>query len=78
MYAVSLLEHTGICVVPASGFGQAAGRFGFRTTFLPATDQLVLAVERIKQHHLEFVERYARRHAARARARRCETMRDDA
>eukprot|EP01083_Nonionella_stella_P289611 985568_1 len=35
LYAVSLLESTGICVVPASGFGQEEGRFGFRTTFLP-------------------------------------------
>ena len=28
MYALSLLEETGICVVPASGFGQAEGRIG--------------------------------------------------
>ena len=35
MYAISLLEETGICVVPASGFGQKEGRVGFRTTFLP-------------------------------------------
>lgn len=27
-YAVSLLQSTGICVVPASGFGQKDGRFG--------------------------------------------------
>ena len=28
LYALSLLEDTGICVVPASGFGQKEGRFG--------------------------------------------------
>eukprot|EP01116_Phalansterium_solitarium_P022553 TRINITY_DN7488_c0_g2_i1.p1 TRINITY_DN7488_c0_g2~~TRINITY_DN7488_c0_g2_i1.p1 ORF type:complete len:515 (-),score=233.51 TRINITY_DN7488_c0_g2_i1:386-1930(-) len=34
-YAISLLEQTGICVVPGSGFGQRDGTFHFRTTFLP-------------------------------------------
>ena len=29
LYALSLLEDTGICVVPASGFGQAKGRGEF-------------------------------------------------
>merc|ERR1712176_267877 len=28
MYAISLLNKTGICVVPASGFGQEKGRYG--------------------------------------------------
>jgi alanine transaminase len=32
LYALSLLEETGICVVPASGFGQKDGRIGFRST----------------------------------------------
>jgi alanine transaminase len=57
LYALSLLEHTGICVVPASGFGQAKGRVGFRTTFLhPDT---VKAVEEFARHHKLFVEEYA-------------------
>lgn len=43
LYALSLLEETGICVVPASGFSQAAGRIGFRTTFLPPADKLEIA-----------------------------------
>ncbi|KAG8459227.1 hypothetical protein KFE25_005738 [Diacronema lutheri] len=59
VYAVSLLESTGICVVPASGFGQAAGRYGFRTTFLPSTDELRRAVRHIAQHHEAFCQRYA-------------------
>ena len=57
LYAMSLLEETGICVVPASGFGQAKGRVGFRTTFLhPDT---VKAVDEFERHHKLFVEKYS-------------------
>lgn len=58
MYSVSLLERTGICVVPASGFGQASGRYGFRTTFLPQEEEMARAVDLIRQHHEEFCERF--------------------
>ena len=44
LYALSLLEQTGICVVPASGFGQKAGRYGFRTTFLPPGEQAMMFI----------------------------------
>jgi len=57
LYALSLLEETGICVVPASGFGQAKGRVGFRTTFLhPDT---VRAVGLFREHHEKFVKEYS-------------------
>lgn len=59
LYCLSLLEETGICVVPASGFGQKAGRFGFRTTFLPPDDQVERAIEGFSSHHKIFCERYA-------------------
>jgi alanine transaminase len=59
LYAVSLLERTGICVVPASGFGQEPGRFGFRTTFLPPEDEMKRAVEMIAEHHEEFCKQYS-------------------
>ena len=58
MYALSLLRRTGICVVPASGFGQKPGRFGFRTTFLPPEEEMEEAVNLFKTHHEEFVEKY--------------------
>lgn len=58
MYAVSLLQRTGICVVPASGFGQKAGRFGFRTTFLPPQEEMERAVNQIQVHHQEFCAKY--------------------
>jgi alanine transaminase len=59
MYALSLLEETGICVVPASGFGQKEGRVGFRTTFLPQDEQLIKSIELFKSHHEKFCQKYA-------------------
>eukprot|EP00565_Helicotheca_tamesis_P006972 CAMPEP_0185730170 /NCGR_PEP_ID=MMETSP1171-20130828/8711_1 /TAXON_ID=374046 /ORGANISM="Helicotheca tamensis, Strain CCMP826" /LENGTH=601 /DNA_ID=CAMNT_0028399167 /DNA_START=53 /DNA_END=1858 /DNA_ORIENTATION=- len=59
LYALSLLEETGICVVPASGFGQKEGRVGFRTTFLPPEDKIDGAIEGFARHHKIFCERYA-------------------
>lgn len=58
LYALSLLESTGICVVPASGFGQEEGRFGFRTTFLPSEEEMANAVRLMAQHHKAFNEKY--------------------
>jgi aspartate/methionine/tyrosine aminotransferase len=59
LYALSLLESTGICVVPASGFGQEEGRYGFRTTFLPNEEEMAKGVADMKKHHEEFVKRYS-------------------
>mmetsp|Transcript_12198 Transcript_12198/g.17657 ORF Transcript_12198/g.17657 Transcript_12198/m.17657 type:complete len:641 (-) Transcript_12198:981-2903(-) len=57
LYALSLLEETGICVVPASGFGQAKGRVGFRTTFLhPDT---LSAIDLFAKHHESFTKEYS-------------------
>jgi len=57
LYALSLLERTGICVVPASGFKQESGRFGFRTTFLhPDT---IKAVDLFRKHHEKFIKEYS-------------------
>jgi len=58
LYAVSLLESTGICVVPASGFGQEEGRFGFRTTFLPSEEEMSRVVVAMRKHHEEFCSRF--------------------
>mmetsp|Transcript_33557 Transcript_33557/g.77380 ORF Transcript_33557/g.77380 Transcript_33557/m.77380 type:complete len:316 (-) Transcript_33557:215-1162(-) len=58
LYCVSLLEHTGICVVPASGFGQKKGRFGFRTTFLPSEQDMKRVVGQVKEHYEEFCDQY--------------------
>lgn len=38
-YCLRLLDATGICIVPGSGFGQKEGTRHFRTTFLaPGTE----------------------------------------
>jgi alanine transaminase len=58
LYALSLLEETGICVVPASGFGQKADRIGFRTTFLPPEEKLFHAISEFGRHHRLFCEKY--------------------
>eukprot|EP00804_Cyclotella_cryptica_P025869 CCRYP_002724-RA/>CCRYP_002724-RA protein AED:0.05 eAED:0.05 QI:5/1/1/1/1/1/4/231/717 len=59
LYCLSLLEETGICVVPASGFGQKEGRVGFRTTFLPPEEELNHAIVEFKRHHEFFCDKYA-------------------
>lgn len=53
-YAMALLEATGICVVPGSGFGQAAGTAHFRTTILPPTDKIRKVVEALGEFHRDF------------------------
>lgn len=54
-YCLALLDATGICVVPGSGFGQKEGTLHFRTTFLaPGTDW----VQRIVTFHNDFMEKY--------------------
>ncbi|ODQ83179.1 hypothetical protein BABINDRAFT_159620 [Babjeviella inositovora NRRL Y-12698] len=54
-YCAQLLEHTGICTVPGSGFGQVEGTFHVRTTFLvPGTEWVQLWENFHKQFMDEF------------------------
>ena len=46
-YCYDLLEATGLCVVPGSGFGQLPGTHHFRTTILPETAQIHEFVEKL-------------------------------
>jgi len=57
-YSLSLLDHTGICVVPGSGFGQKDGTFHFRTTFLPPEDKIDTVVTAIAKFHEDFTNKY--------------------
>lgn len=50
-YCMALLEQTGVCVVPGSGFGQAGGSAHFRTTILPPREQLEDVVVKIGEFH---------------------------
>lgn len=58
-YAFNLLEATGICVIPGSGFGQKPGTFHFRTTILPQEPMIVDMLGRLKKFHEEFLQKYA-------------------
>jgi len=55
-YCFDLLEATGLCVVPGSGFGQLPGTWHFRTTILPETAQIVEFIDKLAAFH----ERYRR------------------
>jgi len=57
-YCISLLESTGVCVVPGSGFGQKEGTLHFRTTFLPPEDQIDTVMEKLGKFHREFMTKY--------------------
>jgi alanine transaminase len=55
-YALELLDETGICVVPGSGFGQRDGEAHYRLTCLcPGVDEYVGALEKF---HMGFMKRY--------------------
>jgi alanine transaminase len=54
-YCLALLEKTGICVVPGSGFGQQPGTLHFRTTFLPPQEEIEALVLKLKEFHEQYV-----------------------
>jgi len=55
-YALALLDETGICVVPGSGFGQKEGEWHYRLTCLcPGVDEYV---GKLEEFHRGFVTRY--------------------
>lgn len=53
-YCMQLLEETGICVVPGSGFGQLPGTLHFRTTFLPPQEEIEALVAKLRQFHEQY------------------------
>ncbi|XP_069771244.1 alanine aminotransferase 2-like isoform X2 [Narcine bancroftii] len=57
-FCMKLLEETGICVVPGSGFGQAEGTYHFRMTILPQTDKLMELLTRVKDFYQSFTAQY--------------------
>lgn len=58
-YCMELIESTGICVVPGSGFLQRPGTFHFRTTILPPTDQIISLLSKFKEFHLDFLQKWS-------------------
>jgi aspartate/methionine/tyrosine aminotransferase len=53
-YCMALLEQTGVCVVPGTGFGQIPGTAHFRTTILPPTPKIQKVVERLAAFHAAY------------------------
>ncbi|KAK2868278.1 hypothetical protein Q7C36_000149 [Tachysurus vachellii] len=58
-YCMKLLEETGICLVPGSGFGQKDGTYHFRMTILPPADKLKILLSKVKEFHRRFTEQYS-------------------
>ncbi|NXI54971.1 ALAT2 aminotransferase, partial [Chloroceryle aenea] len=58
-FCMKLLEETGICVVPGSGFGQREGTFHFRMTILPPTEKLQVLLEKLSNFYAKFVKEYS-------------------
>jgi alanine transaminase len=59
-YCLTLLEETGICVVPGSGLGQVPGTYHFRTTFLPSREEIEEVVSKLKEFHGRYAARATR------------------
>ena len=55
-YCFQLLEDTGICVVPGSGFGEKEGTYHFRITILPPIEKMKSVLVKFKEFHLKFLK----------------------
>ncbi|XP_014371068.2 alanine aminotransferase 1 [Papilio machaon] len=58
-YCLRLLEETGVCVVPGSGFGQRPGTYHLRTTILHSRSQLQHMMDSVRRFHAHFLHQYA-------------------
>lgn len=57
-YCLQLLETTGLCTVPGSGFGEKEGTYHFRITILPPLEEMQAVLKTFKEFHLQFLEEY--------------------
>ena len=57
-YAMRLLESTGVCIVPGSGFGQKPGTYHFRTTILPQEQDMSDMMAKVTAFHSSFMEEH--------------------
>ncbi|XP_028986688.1 alanine aminotransferase 2-like isoform X1 [Betta splendens] len=58
-YCMKMLEETGICLVPGSGFGQKDGTYHFRMTILPPRDKLQILLNKVQEFHQKFTQHYS-------------------
>jgi aspartate/methionine/tyrosine aminotransferase len=59
LYCEELLDATGICTVPGSGFGQEEGTYHFRTTFLPQEKTMEKMIVTFAKFQGNFMSKYA-------------------
>ncbi|KAJ1653277.1 alanine transaminase [Dispira simplex] len=57
-YCLRMLEATGVCVIPGSGFGQKDNTYHFRSTFLPPEDLFDNFITKLQAFHSEFMDTY--------------------
>lgn len=57
-YCHQLLETTGICSIPGSGFGQAPNTWHIRLTFLPREQHMTDMLLNLTKFHKEFMTKY--------------------
>ena len=58
-YAFKVLENTGICIIPGSGFGQKPGTYHFRSTILPQKDTINKMLNSLKEFHIKFLKEFS-------------------
>lgn len=58
-YCLRLLEETGICVVPGSGFGQKEETYHFRMTILPPTEKLKVLLGKVHDFQVKFLQEFS-------------------
>lgn len=57
-YAMAMLEATGVCVIPGSGFGQEPQTYHFRSTFLPEEHLFDDFCSSLEEFHKSFMKKY--------------------
>ncbi|KAJ9054958.1 alanine transaminase [Entomophthora muscae] len=55
VYSMEMLNATGVCVIPGSGFQQVEGTYHFRSTFLPPEDRIDAFISNLKKFHCDFM-----------------------
>ncbi|KAF7726678.1 hypothetical protein EC973_008552 [Apophysomyces ossiformis] len=58
-YCEKMLESTGVCVIPGSGFGQVDGTWHFRSTFLPQEHLFDAFCSDLHKFHDQFLAEYS-------------------
>ncbi|ORY45101.1 PLP-dependent transferase [Rhizoclosmatium globosum] len=58
LYCLELLNETGVCVVPGSGFLQKEGTWHFRSTFLAPEAQMGEFAQSLARFHAKFMDKY--------------------